>query len=253
MTLDAPDWRPVARTRTYQLVISAIEDQILAGSLRVGDALPPERDLAARLEVSRPAVREALRVLEAQGVVTSGTGSGPRAGTFVSAMPADSLARFLRLHMALTNFEFPEIVEARVLLERSSVSLAARDADAAALAPVRAALAAMDAAGEDRAAFNDADTEFHTAIAEACGNRLVTTVTVAIRGALRAGILAAFEQIEDWPALTAVLQDEHRAILAAIEARDAGRAADLTEAHIRGAYRRLPGLHSGTILGNGAH
>ena len=61
MTLDPPEWRPVARTRTYQLVISAIEEQILSGSLRVGDALPPERDLAARLEVSRPAVREALR------------------------------------------------------------------------------------------------------------------------------------------------------------------------------------------------
>ncbi|MEC4613279.1 FadR/GntR family transcriptional regulator [Tsukamurella tyrosinosolvens] len=248
MTLDPPEWRPVARTRTYQLVISAIEEQILGGTLRVGDALPAERDLAARLEVSRPAVREALRVLEAQGVVTSGTGSGPRAGTFVSAMPADSLAHFLRLHMALTNFEFPEIVEARVLLERSSVSLAARDADAAALAPVRAALAAMDTAGEDRAAFNDADTDFHTAIAEACGNRLVTTVTVAIRGALRAGILAAFEEIEDWPALTAVLQQEHRAILAAIESGDAERAAELTETHIRGAYRRLPGLHSGTIV-----
>lgn len=244
----SPEWRPVARTRTYQLVISAIEEQILAGTLRVGDALPAERDLATRLEVSRPAVREALRVLEAQGVVSSGTGSGPRAGTFVSAMPADSLAHFLRLHLALANFEFPEIVESRVLLERSSVSLAARDADAADLAPVRAALEAMDAAGDDRAAFNDADTAFHTAIAEACGNRLVTTVTVAIRSALRAGILAGFEEVEDWPALTADLQREHREILAAIDAGDAGGAADLTEAHIRGAYRRLPGLHSGTIV-----
>lgn len=62
------------------------------------------------------------------------------------------------------------------------------------------------------------------------------------------GILAAFEEIEDWPALTAVLQQEHRAILAAIESGDAERAAELTETHIRGAYRRLPGLHSGTIV-----
>ncbi|GAA1084372.1 FadR/GntR family transcriptional regulator [Tsukamurella spumae] len=243
----APEWSPVSRTRTYQLVISAIEEQILSGSLRVGDALPAERDLASRLQVSRPAVREALRVLEAQGVVTAGTGSGPKAGTFVSAMPADALSHFLRLHIALTNFEFAEIVEARVLLERSSVSLAARETDRDALAPVRAAIDAMDAAGPDRAAFNDADTAFHTAIAEACGNRLVTTVTVAIRNALRAGILAAFEEIDDWPELTAVLQREHRAILDAIEAGDADRAADLSEAHIRGAYRRLPGLHARTV------
>ncbi|GAB3127253.1 FCD domain-containing protein [Tsukamurella serpentis] len=243
----SPDWQPVSRTRTYQLVISAIEEQILSGALHVGDALPAERDLAARLQVSRPAVREALRVLEAQGVVSAGTGSGPRAGTFVSAMPADSLTHFLRLHIALTNFEFPEIVEARILLERSSVALAASGADDAKLVPVRAAIAAMDAAGEDRAAFNDADTAFHTAIAEACGNRLVTTVTVAIRNALRSGILAAFEDIDDWTELTCVLQSEHRQILAAIESGEAERASELAEAHIRGAYQRLPALHSGTV------
>ena len=244
----APEWQPVNRTRTYQLVISAIEEQILSGALRVGDALPGERDLAAKLEFSRPAVREALRVLEAQGVVTAGTGSGPRAGTFVSAMPADSLTHFLRLHIALTNFEFPEIVEARVLLERSSTALAARDATPEALRTVRDAVDAMDAAGDDRAAFNDADTAFHTAIAEACGNRLVTAVTVAIRNALRAGILVAFEEIDDFAALAAVLQREHRAILAAIESGEADRAADLMEAHIRGAYDRLPGLHSGSVV-----
>lgn len=245
MADDPLDWQPVARTRTYELVIRAIEDQILSGALRVGDALPAERDLATRLEVSRPAVREALRVLEAQGVVSSASGSGPRAGTFVNAMPAESLTHFLRLHIALSNFEFPEIVEARVILERSSVALAARDAAADRLAPVREALAAMDAAAGDREAFNDADTAFHVAIAEAGENRLVTTMTVAIRNALRAGILDAFREVEDWPGLTDALQAEHRAILAAIEAGDTVRAEALTEAHIRDSYRRLPGLHAG--------
>ena len=235
--------RPVTRTRTYELVIDAIEEQILSGALVVGDLLPAERDLATKLQVSRPAVREALRVLEAQGVVRSGVGSGSGAGTFVASMPARALTRFLRLHIALANFAFADVVEARVTLECSSVRLAAQADDPRRLDGARAAMAAMDAAVSDRSAFNDADTEFHTAIAEAGGNRLVTAMTVAIRNAQRPGILAAFHDLDDWPGLREQLIAEHRAILAAIDDGDAARASQLAEEHIRGAYVRLPLLH----------
>lgn len=236
-------WQPVARTRTYELVIDAVEDQILAGTLKVGDALPPERELAAKLQVSRPAVREAMRVLEAQGMLRSATGSGSGAGTFVAAMPGQALSRFLRLHIALANFEFAEIVEARVTLECSSVALAARATDPDRLVDVRAALTRMAANLDDREQFNDDDTAFHTAIARAGGNRLVTALTVAIRNALRASILDAFQEIDDWTGLRAELMTEHRAILAAIEAGDADHAVPLAEQHIRDSYERLPLLH----------
>ncbi len=73
----APQWRPVPRVRSHELVIAAIEDQIMGGALKVGDPLPPERELAARLQVSRAGVREAIRVLEAQGVVRANVGAGP--------------------------------------------------------------------------------------------------------------------------------------------------------------------------------
>ncbi|MER7084163.1 FadR/GntR family transcriptional regulator, partial [Saccharopolyspora kobensis] len=64
-TDDRAGWRPVARSRTYELVIDRIEEQIVSGQLGVGDRLPPERDLAQMLGVSRAAVREAFRALEA--------------------------------------------------------------------------------------------------------------------------------------------------------------------------------------------
>lgn len=239
----ADGWQPVARARTYELVIDAVEDQILAGTLRVGDALPPERELAARLQVSRPAVREALRVLEAQGVLRSAAGSGVGAGTFVAAVPEAAFSRFLRLHIALANFEVAEIIEARVTLECSSVALAAQAGDPVRLAAVHEAMDAMSANETDRVAFNDDDTAFHTAIAEAGGNRLVTALTVAIRNALRAKILDAFHEVEDWPALRAELMTEHAAILAAIESGDAVAAARFAEQHIRDSYDRLPLLH----------
>ena len=75
-TLTDAAWRPVTRSLTYQLVVEAVEEQILTGALKVGDHLPPERELASLLGASRPAVREGLRMLEAQGVLRT-VGAGP--------------------------------------------------------------------------------------------------------------------------------------------------------------------------------
>lgn len=235
----APVWRPVGRARAHELVIDAIEDQILAGTLTVGDPLPPERELAARLEVSRAGVREAIRVLEGQGVVRSSVGSGREAGTFIAAMPTAALTRFLRLHVALANFPVDDVVAARVMLERSSAALAAQRADADALAVVRRSLEAMDADGLAREAFNEHDTVFHVAIAEAGGNRLVADMTTAIRDSLRLPILDAIRRLPDWGATCGRLRTQHHAIYDAIAAGEAARAADLAEQHIREAQAEL--------------
>ena len=81
-------WSAVARRRTHELVLQSVEEQIVAGNLRVGDRLPPERDFAAQLGVSRSSVREAVRILEAQGVLTSAVGTGPDSGTVGRRAPS---------------------------------------------------------------------------------------------------------------------------------------------------------------------
>lgn len=244
-SVPAPQWRPVTRARSHELVVEAVENQIMSGALKVGDPLPPERELAARLQVSRAGVREAIRVLEAQGVVTSSVGAGRDAGTFIAAMPSAALTKFLRLHVALSNFPMADIVDARVMLERNSAVLAAANAGAEELTAMHEPLTRMDIPGSDCEPFNDADTAFHVAIAEAGGNRLVADMTVAIRASLRAPILAAMRQVPDWPAMARRLQSEHRAIYAAIRGGDGQLAADLTERHIRGAFDALPAMHDG--------
>ena len=238
-----PQWLPVTRVRSHEQVIGAIEDQIMSGALKVGDPLPSERELAARLQVSRAGVREAIRVLEAQGVVTANVGAGPEAGTFIAAMPSAALTRFLRLHVALSNFPMADIIDARVMLERHSATLAAAYADEQQLAAIRAPLSEMDRPDPVCEPFNDADTAFHVAIAEASGNRLVADMTVAIRASLRRPILDAMREVADWPALSCKLQAEHHTIFAAIQQRNGPLAADLTERHIRAAYEALPALH----------
>ena len=229
--------RPVVRA--YEVVLGWVESRILTGELHVGDQLPPERELARQLEVSRGAVREAVRTLAAQGVVRSTVGAGGAGGTTVTAVPTDALVRFLQLHVALANFPISDVIEARISLERLSARLATENARASDLAAMREALAAMDRNADDKARYNDADTAFHVAIAGAAGNRLVADMTVAIRESMRLPLLDAFRYVGDWEALTGGLREQHHAIYGAIRSGDPDAAQATVEAHIRGAWQTL--------------
>jgi DNA-binding FadR family transcriptional regulator len=103
----------VARSRTHELVLQRIEQQIVAGNLSVGDRLPSEPDFAVQLGVSRSPIRGAVRILEAQGVpIQRGRRrSGLRLRRGGDA--AEALTRLLRLHLALSSFDWSELVEAR--------------------------------------------------------------------------------------------------------------------------------------------
>jgi GntR family transcriptional repressor for pyruvate dehydrogenase complex len=230
---DASGWRPVTRSLTYQLVVEAVEAQILSGALKVGDHLPPERELATLLGASRPAVREGMRMLEAQGVLRT-VGAGPGSATVVTALPSEALTRLLRLHLALSSFRSSDVVEARVMLERRSAELAARNAAPAELDRIRAVLDRMDDPALSMEEFNELDTEFHVSVADASDNQLVADMTRAIRGAVRDSLLQAFRALDDWPATAARLRSEHRAVYEAVVSGDPTKAADTLERHIRG-------------------
>ncbi len=234
-----PQWRPVAQARAYELVVARIEEQILSGTLGVGDRLPAERDLASMLGVSRAAVREAIRSLEAQGVLTSAVGAGRDAGTTVSALPSEALTRFLRLHVALANFPMNDVVDARVMLERGSVRLASRHLDPGARVHIEDLLTRMEEPKIDRETFNDLDSDFHVALAEAGGNRLAADMTTAIRASMRLPILQAAQLHDDWSTIRERLCEGHRAIADAVAAGDGDAAATCVEEHIRYAYDAL--------------
>lgn len=226
-------WEPVPRPRTFELVLARIEERILAGDLRVGDRLPPERELVRLLGVSRAAVREALRVLEAQGVLRSRVGTGPASGSVVVALPGEGLARLLRLHVALATFPLDEVAGAGAVLERACARLAAERAGPDDLARMRDPLVRMDAAGLPRERFHAYDADFHAAIAEAGGDRLAGHLATAVRAAARPALLAALHRIADWEAAAARLRADHHLLYRAIAAGDAARAGEAMEAHIR--------------------
>ncbi|MEV6105648.1 FCD domain-containing protein [Streptomyces sp. NPDC051940] len=233
------DWQPVRQARTHELVLEAIEEQVLSGRLKAGDRLPPERELAPTLGVSRPALREALRVMEGIGVLVSQVGRGPDAGARIVRNPDDALGRVLRLHLALGSYSVDDVLEARIVLERSSVEAAARQASEEDLAEADAMLARMEEAASDVAGFNDLDTAFHVLIARSSGNHLVSTLTSAVRESVRTLILQAEEAAGDWERTAAALNAEHAELLRLIRAGDGAAAAALVERHIRGFHGTL--------------
>jgi GntR family transcriptional repressor for pyruvate dehydrogenase complex len=224
------------RGRAWEQVLDRVESDLAVGALRVGDRLPPERELAADLGISRAAVREALRVLEAWGTVAQGTGSGPESGTVLIAAPAAALTRFLRLHVLLASIDASDVVRARVALERESTRLAARHATAADHAAIARHLDAMDDPALGADGFNEHDTGFHVAIAHATGNPLVAELTTALREAMRPRLLAALRAAPDLAAVTAALRVDHHGIYDAIRRARPDVAADLVEAHITQFY-----------------
>lgn len=230
-------WVPVTRARTYELVLDRIEEQISSGRLRVGDRLPAERELAAALGVSRVAVREAMRVLQAMGLISQGTGSGREAGTTLTSAPGEALTRLIRMHVLVASVGSDDLVSARVTLERESARLAARAAGDDVLVRLVDVLAVMDAPGITVEEFNDADTAFHVAIARASGNALVAELTTALRNAMRVPLLQRLQDDADFEATAARLSGEHRRVYEALAAGDGDRAADLVQQHIERFYR----------------
>jgi GntR family transcriptional repressor for pyruvate dehydrogenase complex len=227
--------------RTHQLVLHWIEGQLSGGQLALGGRLPAERTLAEQLGVSRTSVREAIRILEAMGVLRAGVGSGPDAGTVVIADPTAALGAALRLHVATSHLPVEDIVETRVLLESWAASRARPESPA--LAEAARLLEAMDGCAETEA-FLALDVRFHLALADAAGNAVVSAMMGSLRESIQdyAGRLTG--NLPDWDATAARLRAEHRGILAAIADHDGGRAAQLVAAHIEGYYREA-GLGSG--------
>lgn len=219
--------------RTHELVLQWIEKQLSDGDLALGGRLPGERAMAEQLQVSRTSVREAVRILEAMGVVRAGVGSGKDAGTVVIAEPGSALGSTLRLHVATRHLPVADIVETRVLLE----SWAAERAKVGVpeLEEAAALLDQMDAA-PDIDTFLGLDARFHVALAQAAGNAVVSAMMASLRGAIEnyAGELTG--NLPDWDATCARLRAEHRAILTAVNNHDGGKAAELVAAHIQGFY-----------------
>ncbi|MDR7382812.1 FadR/GntR family transcriptional regulator [Promicromonospora iranensis] len=224
--------------RTHERVLAQIEAGLSAGRWSIGERLPAERALAEELGVSRPSVREAIRILEAMGIVRTAAGSGPSAGATLIDRPAAGLGAAVRLHVASGTLPVSDVVRTRVLLEAGAVrDAAARVADEAALARVREHVEAMAAPGLDVTAFVEHDQDFHIELVRLGGNQLVEAILSGMRAAVASYVVTGADAVEAWPRTAARLTAEHRAIVDAVARHDGAEAERLTREHIEGFYR----------------
>lgn len=171
------------RPRAFQQIVEEIRNDIFRRHVSPGDRLPNEAALAERFMVSRPAVREALRVLELQGLVR--VEHGFRGGAFVGEVGSMPVTQALETMLRLDRIDRAEIYTARRYLEPGVAALAARGMDQQRVAVLEANLVESErrlVAG--RAAFTP-NLEFHKLVADACGNPILTLVTDAVLELLR--------------------------------------------------------------------
>jgi DNA-binding FadR family transcriptional regulator len=216
--------------RLYRRIAEQIARLIKRGEYKPGERLPPERDLAAMLKVSRPSVREALIALEVEGYVDVRVGSG--------VYVARSGGQRSRARLPADSGPF-ELISARRLLESECAALAAKRATPAHIKRMRAALSAMIRDRQRNLMPLENDRQFHLEMAEAGGNSALALAVRTLWDQRTGPLFLQLEHHFDTPALWDAAIAEHQAVLGAIEAHDAATARATMRRHMDQAARRF--------------
>jgi DNA-binding FadR family transcriptional regulator len=225
--------RPAPEAKRSAGVYEHILEGIVSGELPVNERLPAETELARRLGASRPVIREALAQLREDGLIVSRQGSG----SYVRRRPDDAVMRFAPIG-SLSDIR--RCFEFRVDLEGAAAALAAERWEPTDLEEIRGAFDGLEAAIRDGLLGVEADERFHRAVAAAAHNHYYLQVQSFLQPHIAVGmnLMRNLSLLRPQERLRLV-QDEHAAIVAAIEARDPVAARAAMETHIGNARRRM--------------
>lgn len=216
--------------RISDAVASTLERRILEGSLKPGDRLPSERELALELGVSRPSLREAIQKLASKGMVQSKQGGG----TFVTAaLEASFFDPWQEMMGSYPNLR-EDMLEFRRMIEGQAAEWAAERATDADLQRLSQAFRALQTAFEndDTEKRSDADIAFHQAIGDASHNVLVGHLSAALLRLMHDNIRLNLGELKTVPAASRLLLNQHASIHSAIIERKPQAARSAAETHI---------------------
>lgn len=213
--LGPDDLVPIERVSVAEQVARNILGLIRSGSVRPGQQLPTERELAAMLRVSRPSVREALRGLQIFGVLRMRQGGG----IFVTSLHAAELMQPLQMLISLTEENFEALHESRVMIEGAIGRLLAHKADNRLIERLRDMVEVQTGLANDPVGFRLADTEFHRTLASALQNPFLERISEAL---FVLGMEYRTTELETPDVLARSIED-HRVIVAALESGDPKR------------------------------
>ena len=211
-------------------VTRQIEKLILRGILRPGERLPAERELADKLGVSRPSLREAIAELQDKGLLTTRAGAGIYVADVLGSAFSDALIRLFADHDEAV-FDY---IGFRRDLEGLAASRAARLASDTDLQVIQTIMDKMEAAHKKTNPADEArlDAEFHMAIIEASHNVIMLHMMRSMFQLLREGVFYNRQVMFKQRTTRGALLDQHRAINVAIQARDPGAARAAINAHL---------------------
>lgn len=214
-------------TRGYAKVFAFVREQLLAGEIKAGDRLLPERELAARLGVSRPVIREVLRALAAIGVIEirHGFGSVVRQPDFAE------LGDLFTMMLAQQAEVVEDVIEARIAIERQAIRLACSRATPADIIALRQALRRVEETVHDPQKGGEADFAFHAALIAAAHSPTLANLHAAIAMLLQRSHFERRERVTNLSGIETYLVEHHRALLDAVIARDAEKADRLLMRH----------------------
>ncbi len=223
-------FKSVKRASIYLQVAEQIRTKILDRELSEGVRLPPERELSEQFGVSRATVREALRHLQAQGLLAS---SG-RTSSMQTASPDAAVARFREslIHVVkLRGVSLADLVELRAAIEVSALTRAAQHPVAEHLEKARAALRSMQESRISASDYYEADVAFHVALVAASGNQAFLLTMQAIRDSIRIRLDEAMGK-RAFASLRPKVTSEHEALLRAVEQGNTKAIPALVRSHL---------------------
>jgi GntR family transcriptional repressor for pyruvate dehydrogenase complex len=223
-------FRKIQHNRTADSVVDQVEELILQGVLRPGDRLPAERDLAKKVDVSRPILRDAIKTLEERGLLVTRHGGGTFIADVIGTVFSDAIVELVRRHPPA----IADYLEYRREIERMTARLAALRATEADREIITRIFNAMEAAHEDENFDLEAelDVEFHQAIGESAHNIVLLHTLRSCYRLLADGVFYSRAQLYRYPGSREKLLAQHRAIYETVIAGDAAAAADAASAHI---------------------
>lgn len=223
---DVLPWQPARDGTLSWRIIRQIRAMLFAGELKTGERLGGEIELARRYGVSRMAIRDALRSLEAAGIVEIRVGA--KGGTFIAEGNIERFADALAIQLKLIGVTIGEIFDAQIAIEVTSTELAARNANESDLTTLREILRGMREHRHSKPQFTDLSLRFHETIVAASHNRAMIAQFKALRFVLEPLYAQSFND-----EVTARVIASNTALLTRIEARDADGARALMQRRLQ--------------------
>lgn len=223
---------PIRREKHYEIVLRRIGQLVEEQNLDVGDRLPPERDMAKALGVSRSSIREACSILELYNLIDNRTGGGK---TLLSTS-FDWVRELLAQKDVRDTETFEQFFEARIALEMAAAGSAATRATPSDLEEMGSALARMQEKVSANQGYENEDVSFHNAVVAAAHNPVISRVVAFVSGPCREQMRAEGLFVPDGPDDMKTMLLQHQEIYGNIIARNSEGAAEAMRVHLNTIY-----------------